>query len=462
MLGLEEGVAARSARRASPFLDDDRRRELDGRRRLAKADPVSRAPLPLLHRVHACRRGGSTSCARRRPTTARRASRARSGTTSAPSSIRPTLRAGRAGARSPRSSGRSRALRPSASGCARSRGSRTVTAPLRARSGARERLGAPVRSRAGRLQPADAPDRPERARDCCGRRATFGVTELETFAGCSSIWFVERVLDPKSMDAEIDARMRGSIAHQALFKFFSGLPKRLRLGARTGRPARRGARVPARVPQRGDRGRGGIAARADRPPAQRAAAGALARPGGARPRRGGVGAAARPAPLRGLVRLRALGAGAPARPRPGDLPPLREDRPDRPRSVRRARDRLGLQVGQDGALRGADRERAEAPDPAVHARAARPRRRRAARRPLPAARRRPQGARAPSLLREGGRRPRLLAQRLRGRGATSGRRSVAPRTPRARSSSASATATCTTTRATAHARRGASSLRCAG
>jgi RecB family exonuclease len=58
-------------------------------------------------------------------------------------------------------------------------------------------------------------------------RTMFGVTELEAFAGCSSIWFVERMLDPKSMDVEIDARMRGSIAHQALFKFFSGLPKRL-------------------------------------------------------------------------------------------------------------------------------------------------------------------------------------------------------------------------------------------
>ena len=55
----------------------------------------------------------------------------------------------------------------------------------------------------------------------------FGVTELETFAGCSSIWFVERFLDPKTMDAEVDAKMRGSIAHQTLFKFFSGLPKRL-------------------------------------------------------------------------------------------------------------------------------------------------------------------------------------------------------------------------------------------
>ncbi len=58
-------------------------------------------------------------------------------------------------------------------------------------------------------------------------QTTFGVTELEAFAGCSSIWLVERLLDPKSMDAEVDARMRGSVAHQALFKFFSGLPKRL-------------------------------------------------------------------------------------------------------------------------------------------------------------------------------------------------------------------------------------------
>src|SRR6266516_7622323 len=29
------------------------------------------------------------------------------------------------------------------------------------------------------------------------------------------------------MDAEVDARMRGSVAHQALFKVFPGLPKRL-------------------------------------------------------------------------------------------------------------------------------------------------------------------------------------------------------------------------------------------
>src|SRR5207245_2374087 len=53
-------------------------------------------------------------------------------------------------------------------------------------------------------------------------RTTFGATELEAFATCSSIWFVERLLDPRKMDPEVDARMRGSIAHQALFRFYSG------------------------------------------------------------------------------------------------------------------------------------------------------------------------------------------------------------------------------------------------
>jgi ATP-dependent helicase/DNAse subunit B len=58
-------------------------------------------------------------------------------------------------------------------------------------------------------------------------RATFGVTELERFADCSSIWFLERLIDPKSIDARVDARLRGSIAHQVLFRFYSRLPKEL-------------------------------------------------------------------------------------------------------------------------------------------------------------------------------------------------------------------------------------------
>ena len=51
------------------------------------------------------------------------------------------------------------------------------------------------------------------------------MTELERFADCSSAWLFERVVDPKTIDAEADALLRGQIAHQTLFKFFSGLPK---------------------------------------------------------------------------------------------------------------------------------------------------------------------------------------------------------------------------------------------
>jgi ATP-dependent helicase/DNAse subunit B len=75
----------------------------------------------------------------------------------------------------------------------------------------------------------DRPTRITHPQVLAGLRAksTFGVTELERFADCSSIWFIERVIDPKSIDAEVDARLRGSIAHQVLFRFFSGLPKEL-------------------------------------------------------------------------------------------------------------------------------------------------------------------------------------------------------------------------------------------
>ena len=56
-------------------------------------------------------------------------------------------------------------------------------------------------------------------------RTTFNVTELERMGDCSSAWFVERLLDPKTIDAEVDAKLRGSVAHNALHKFFTLLPK---------------------------------------------------------------------------------------------------------------------------------------------------------------------------------------------------------------------------------------------
>jgi PD-(D/E)XK nuclease superfamily len=58
-------------------------------------------------------------------------------------------------------------------------------------------------------------------------RTSFSVTELEAFADCSSIWLIDRVVSPRSIDAEVDARLRGSVAHRALHRFFVELPKRL-------------------------------------------------------------------------------------------------------------------------------------------------------------------------------------------------------------------------------------------
>ena len=53
------------------------------------------------------------------------------------------------------------------------------------------------------------------------------MTELEAFASCSSIWLVERLVSPRSIDAEVDAKLRGSLAHTTLHRFYAGLPKEL-------------------------------------------------------------------------------------------------------------------------------------------------------------------------------------------------------------------------------------------
>ena len=58
-------------------------------------------------------------------------------------------------------------------------------------------------------------------------RRRFSVTELERFGDCSSMWLFERVVSPKEVDAALDARIRGAVAHQALYRFYTGLPKRL-------------------------------------------------------------------------------------------------------------------------------------------------------------------------------------------------------------------------------------------
>jgi ATP-dependent helicase/DNAse subunit B len=224
VLGLEEGVLPRRSH-PSPFLDEDRRRELDGQARIAKADPVSRDRYLFY-----------TACTR----PSRRLYLVREAATEdgAPRQSSPFWDDVRA------------VLRPEdVARWTRRRRLSELVWQIEAAPSERERLRAlswlstTDRDAADALARANewerrldravgAFDRPTRLTDpsvleTLHAKATFGVTELESFAGCSSIWMVERLLDPKSMDAEVDARMRGSVAHQALFKFFSGLPKRL-------------------------------------------------------------------------------------------------------------------------------------------------------------------------------------------------------------------------------------------
>ena len=75
-------------------------------------------------------------------------------------------------------------------------------------------------------------DRPTRLRspavlDWFSSRTTFSATELERFADCSSAWLVERVVAPRTIDAEPDPILRGSVVHTALNRFYATLPKEL-------------------------------------------------------------------------------------------------------------------------------------------------------------------------------------------------------------------------------------------
>ena len=58
---------------------------------------------------------------------------------------------------------------------------------------------------------------------------TYSVTELETFQTCSSIWFVERQLRPRDVEQPLDARIGGSVMHNALRLFFRGVASELRV-----------------------------------------------------------------------------------------------------------------------------------------------------------------------------------------------------------------------------------------
>jgi RecB family exonuclease len=235
VLGLEEG---RFPRRSSdsPFLGDDERRALDERRgaRLTRPDPVSRARYLFY-----------TACTRasRRLYLVREAATDDGG----PRQASPFWDEVRALFDSDDVIRWTRARRLSA-----------LTWPLEDAPTERERLRALATlavsdpGGADALAAANGWDRKlERARSAFRRptrltnpvvleelkaRSAFGATELEAFATCSSIWFVERVISPRTIDAEVDAKLRGSLAHTALHKFFSGLPKEV--GTERVEPAR--------------------------------------------------------------------------------------------------------------------------------------------------------------------------------------------------------------------------------
>ncbi len=227
VLGLEEGSLPRRGG-GSPFLDDDARRELDERgARLARPDSVSRDRYLFY-----------TACTRasRRLYLVREAA----DDDGSPREASPFWHDVRS-LFDPEDVRRATTRRPLSA----------LTSPVDEAPTDRERLRglAELAARdagfATALARANGWDRRlERARNAfrrptritnplileqLGSRGTFGVTELERFADCSSAWFVERFLAPKTIDAEPDAMQRGSVAHTALHRFFTRVPAELKV-----------------------------------------------------------------------------------------------------------------------------------------------------------------------------------------------------------------------------------------
>ncbi|HEX6701246.1 MAG TPA: PD-(D/E)XK nuclease family protein [Gaiellaceae bacterium] len=222
LLGLEEGALPRRSH-GSPFLDDERRRSLG--RRLERPDSVSRdrylfytACTRVTRRLYLVREAATDEGSPREPSpfwdevvslfpqeevgrwTRRRALSALTWPLEAAPTERERLRALAA---------LSVADEDAAAGLAEANGW------VRKLARARNAFARPTRLRnPSVLGPL-------------GERVVFGATELERFADCSSAWLFERVVDPKTIDAEADAMLRGQIAHQTLYKFYSGLPKEL-------------------------------------------------------------------------------------------------------------------------------------------------------------------------------------------------------------------------------------------
>ena len=222
LLGLEEGSLPRRDR-PSPFLDEAARRQLGGR--LERPEPVARDR----HLFY-------TACTRaaRRLVLVREAA-SDDGVPREASPFWDDVRSLFA----PDEVARATRRRPLSS----------LTWALEAAPSERERLRAVARLAVDDADGANAlaaangwSRRLERARSAFDRpteltspavlewlsaRTVFAATELERFADCSSAWLMDRVVDPKKIDAEPDPLLRGQIVHAALSRFYSQLPKEL-------------------------------------------------------------------------------------------------------------------------------------------------------------------------------------------------------------------------------------------
>ena len=222
LLGLEEGSLPRRDR-PSPLLDDDSRRELGGR--LERPNTVARDRYLFY-----------TACTRatRRLVLVREAA-SDEGVPREPSPFWDDVRALYAAAEVARATRR----RPLSS----------LTWTLDSAPSERERLRALARltidDAGGAEELASANGwsrRLERARRAFDRptalsspavlqtissKTVFSATELERFADCSSAWLVERVIDPKTIDAEPDPMLRGQVVHTTLNRFYAAIPREL-------------------------------------------------------------------------------------------------------------------------------------------------------------------------------------------------------------------------------------------
>jgi ATP-dependent helicase/nuclease subunit B len=222
VLGLEEGVFPRRARQ-SPLLSDDVRRELGAR--LERPDAVARDRYLFY-----------TTCTRaaQRLVLVREAA-GDEGTPREPSPFWEDVRSLFDDAEVQRAT--------------RRRSLSALTWPIDSAPSERERLRALVRLTAEDADSASAlasandwSRRLDRARTAFDRstalrnpaalapfaeKTQFSATELERFADCSSAWLVERVIDPKKIDAAPDPMLRGQVMHTTLHRFYAMLPREL-------------------------------------------------------------------------------------------------------------------------------------------------------------------------------------------------------------------------------------------